>query len=268
MKKQIVMPIVFGVVINLLFLLTEIIFQFLGVFDEKVRLYVVDGILRFVFGAAALYFIYYCYKREMCAFSLKEHFTNKIPKETWLYVMPFAYFLLLEIVKLFFANAYTFRLLWLWPLNIMQQILTGWFEESVRVLCLAGMVRYMCNTGKGRVKTVLISGAIFGLSHGLNFFFGQGIADTLVQVLSCAIWGFLMAAVFLLSKNLPLLMAIHAVWDTVIRIDNFFFGFPEDSLALTIIDILGYLYYPLMIFAAFYVAVKYEKITGNASVSN
>ena len=45
MKKQIVMPIVFGAVINLIFLLTEIVFQFLGVFDEKVRLYVVDGIL-------------------------------------------------------------------------------------------------------------------------------------------------------------------------------------------------------------------------------
>ena len=60
MKKQIVMPIVYGAVINILFLLTEIIFQFLGVFDEQVRLYVVDGILRFVFGAAALYLIVFC----------------------------------------------------------------------------------------------------------------------------------------------------------------------------------------------------------------
>ena len=265
MKKQIVLPIVFGAVINLLFLLTEIIFQFLGVFDEQVRLYVVDGILRFVFGVAALYFVFFCYKREMSAFSLKEHFTNKIPKVTWLYMMPFAYFLLLEIIRLFFANVCTFRLLWLWPLNTMQQLLTGWFEESVRVLCLAGMVRYMCGTGKGRVKTVLISGAIFGLSHGLNFFFGQDIADTLLQVLSCAIWGFMMAAIFLISKNLPLLMVIHAVWDTVIRIDNFFFGFPDDCLPLTIIGVLEDLHYPIMIFAAFYIAVKYDKIIKDVS---
>jgi hypothetical protein len=58
---------------------------------------------------------------------------------------------------------------------------------------------------------------------------------------------------------------VRTIWDTIIRIDNFFFGFPEDSLALTIIDILGYLYYPLMIFAAFYVAVKYDKIIKDVS---
>ncbi len=260
MKKQIIKPIVIGVVINILFLATEIIFQYLGVFDEDVRLYVVDGILRFVFGTAAIVSIGYCYKKEMSVYSVKEYFTNKIPKATWLYLSPFAAYLLLQIIQCFFADQYTFRLLWLFPYSVAQQILTGWFEESVRVLCLCGMLKYMCDTGKGRVKTVLISGALFGLSHGLNFFFGQGLLDTLLQVASCAIWGFLLAAIFMLSRNLPLVMIMHAVWDIIIRIDNFFFGFPEQCIPRNIINITGdIVHYVVFPVAAFYIAVKYDK---------
>ena len=265
MNKKIVKPIVIGVIINVLFLLTEIIFQYLGVFDETVRLYVVDEILRLTFGIAALIGINYCYKNEMSEHSLKEYFTHKIPKATWLYISPFAAYLIIQIVMCFFANAYTLRLLWLFPINALQQVLTGWFEESVRVLILCGMLKYMCDTGKGRVKTILISGALFGLSHALNFFFGNDALGTLAQVVSCATWGFFMASIFLISRNLTLLMIMHAVWHIIVRIDDFFFGFPEECLPLDILNIIGTIIeYAGLIFVAFYIAVKYEKIVNRS----
>ena len=101
---------------------------------------------------------------------------------------------------------------------------------------------------------------MFGLSHGLNFFFGNDALGTLAQVISCATWGFFMASIFLISRNLTLLMIMHAVWDIIIRIDNFFFGFPEECLPLIILNITGQIVeYAGLIFVAFYIAVKYEK---------
>jgi hypothetical protein len=265
-KKGILVPLIQGVVITYTFLVVEYVFLKLGLFEGALRLYLTDPALRFIFGGATLFFISANYKKQRSIYSLKELFTNRFSGMTYVYLLPFFLYLISDLLMIVFSNGHSFKAAGLFALNCIQQVGTGFYEEAVRVLILSGLVKYLCGTKAGRIKTVLISGALFGLSHALNFLYGQDLPSTLLQVFSCFIWGMFMAAIFIYSRNLTLLMILHAVWDIVIRIPNAFFGFPDQSAGLEVLDALGYvIQYGLMTFTAFVICLKYNSCPSNES---
>ena len=239
-KKGIAIPLIQGVVMTYAFLLVEFIFQELGLFDGVLKLYLTDSALRFLFGGVTLFLIAVNYKKQRSLYSLKEYFTNRFSAKTFIYLFPFILYLISILVLPVFSNVHSFKAAGEFALNCLQQLGTGFYEEAVRVLILCGLMKFLCGTRAGVVKTVIISGALFGLSHALNFLYGQDILSTLWQVVSCAFWGAYMAAIFLYSRNLTLLMILHAVWDIVIRIPNAFFGFPDSSIGIAVMDGIGY----------------------------
>ena len=239
-KKGIAIPLIQGVVMTYAFLLVEFIFQELGLFDGVLKLYLTDSALRFLFGGVTLFLIAANYKKQRSLYSLKEYFTNRFSAKTFIYLFPFILYLISILVLPVFSNVHSFKAAGEFALNCLQQLGTGFYEEAVRVLILCGLMKFLCGTRAGVVKTVIISGALFGLSHALNFLYGQDILSTLWQVVSCAFWGAYMAAIFLYSRNLTLLMILHAVWDIVIRIPNAFFGFPDSSIGIAVMDGIGY----------------------------
>lgn len=239
-KKGVAVPLIQGVVMTYAFLLVEFIFQELGLFDGVLKLYLTDSALRFLFGGVTLFLIAANYKKQRSLYSLKEYFTNRFSAKTFIYLFPFILYLISILVLPVFSNVHSFKAAGEFALNCLQQLGTGFYEEAIRVLILCGLMKFLCGTRAGVVKTVIISGALFGLSHALNFLYGQDILSTLWQVVSCALWGAYMAAIFLYSRNLTLLMILHAVWDIVIRIPNAFFGFPDSSLGIAVMDGIGY----------------------------
>ena len=239
-KKGIAVPLIQGVVMTYAFLLVEFIFQELGLFDGVLKLYLTDSALRFLFGGVTLFLIAANYKKQRSLYSLKEYFTNRFSAKTFIYLFPFILYLISILVLPVFSNVHSFKAAGEFALNCLQQLGTGFYEEAVRVLILCGLMKFLCGTRAGVVKTVIISGVLFGLSHALNFLYGQDILSTLWQVVSCAFWGAYMAAIFLYSRNLTLLMILHAVWDIVIRIPNAFFGFPDSSIGIAVMDGIGY----------------------------
>lgn len=239
-KKGIAVPLIQGVVMTYAFLLVEFIFQELGLFDGVLKLYLTDSALRFLFGGVTLFLIAANYKKQRSLYSLKEYFTNRFSAKTFIYLFPFILYLISILVLPVFSNVHSFKAAGEFALNCLQQLGTGFYEEAVRVLILCGLMKFLCGTRAGVVKTVIISGALFGLSHALNFLYGQDILSTLWQVVSCAFWGAYMAAIFLYSRNLTLLMILHAVWDIVIRIPNAFFGFPDSSIGIAVMEGIGY----------------------------
>lgn len=240
-KKGVAIPLIQGVVMTYAFLLVEFIFQELGLFDGVLKLYLTDSALRFLFGGVTLFLIAANYKKQRSLYSLKEYFTNRFSAKTFIYLFPFILYLISILVLPVFSNVHSFKAAGEFALNCLQQLGTGFYEEAIRVLILCGLMKFLCGTRAGVVKTVIISGALFGLSHALNFLYGQDILSTLWQVVSCAFWGAYMAAIFLYSRNLTLLMILHAVWDIVIRIPNAFFGFPDSSIGIAVMDGIGYM---------------------------
>jgi hypothetical protein len=238
-KRGIAIPMIQGVVITYAFLLVEFVLNELGMFEGPLRLYLTDSPLRFLFGGIALFLISANYKKQRSLYSLKEMFTNKFSWKAYIYMLPFIVCLALILLTIMFSYTYSLRAAGQFALCSLQQLGTGFYEEAVRVLILCGFMKFFCNTKSQRVKTVLISGALFGLSHGLNFLYGQDILSTLEQVAGCFTWGMLMAALFLYTKNLTLLMVIHAVWDIIVRLPKAFFGFPEVSTGMMVLDVAG-----------------------------
>jgi hypothetical protein len=256
-KRGIAIPMIQGVVMTCSFLIVELIFQKLGMFEGVVRLYLTDSALRFLFGGVTLLLIAANYKRQRSLYSLREYFTNRFSAKTYIYLIPFILYLISVLVLPVFSYVHSFSKAGVFALCCVQQLATGFYEESVRVLILCGLLKFLCGTKAGRIKTVLISGSLFGLSHGLNFLFGRDILSTLCQVGNCFLWGAFMTAIFLYSRNLTLLMILHAVWDIVIRIPNAFFGFPDQSLGIQVTEIIGnVIEYGLMTLAAVVLCLK------------
>lgn len=260
--RKIWIPIIEGNVMTFAFLIIEIIFQKLGFFASDPQRYIVDSSLRFIFGTITLLILMMNYKKGRSKYTVKEFLTNGIPRYTYILIIPFVLYLIVDLSVVFFANIFTGKMAYMFAFNCLQQIGTGYYEESVRALIMCGLLKYYCDTKKNRVKTILLAGMFFGLSHGLNFFFGQDIPGTILQVFSCFIWGSFMAAIFIISENLTLLMIMHTVWDIIIRVPKAFFGFPEDIFAIDVLYVIGcIIQYGLMTATAVYICIKYNLLT-------
>ncbi len=78
--------------------------------------------------------------------------------------------------------------------------------------------RYGRNTAKGVWMSVLISGAIFGLSHISNIFTdGRTISSVIVQCMYAASVGFYFGAVYMRCGNLWVLILLHSLNDFVVE---------------------------------------------------
>ena len=148
-------------------------------------------------------------------------------------------------------------------MNCVQQLATGYYEEGTRALIMCGLLKYCIDKKKNRVQTVFVSGICFGLGHALNFFFGNDVVSTLWQVFHCFIWGLFVAAIYMISKNLTLIMVMHAVWDIVIRVPNAFCILPENSVLLDVMNILlTIIDYGILPTLAVYICINYDKLQG------
>lgn len=91
-------------------------------------------------------------------------------------------------ISISFVGTYT--------LNCGQKFATGYLEEATRALLMYGLLKDYIGTKKNRIQTITIAGISFGLSHSLNFFFGQDIVATLHQMFQAFIWGLFVAAIY------------------------------------------------------------------------
>ena len=84
---------------------------------------------------------------------------------------------------------------------------------------------------------VFITGVLFGTLHILNVLFTNDIISCLWNTLYASAFGVFLAAIYLQSKSITLCMALHAVWDIVIRIPGNFCENVKDGAVLKFIHI-------------------------------
>lgn len=258
-KKVVTKPIISAALILVIFYAIEIAMVYLNVFTDDNLLYCADIILRIVFGTVSLLVLRLYSNKNESKYSVKQLFTNKITINTWLVLIPFIIYILAPFIKLFTAFLFTTSVIGPLIIIIIQQFATGYFEEAThRGLMMNGLIKYNTDTIKQRLFTVIIAGAFFGLSHAPNIFFGE---NPLVQVPSCLLWGMFIAAVYMLSDNLLLVMLLHAFSDSTFRIPDGLFGYVRDATICQVVDYLrnaiNYVILPLM---TILICIFYEKI--------
>jgi len=74
--------------------------------------------------------------------------------------------------------------------------------------------------GKGRWITVLLGALIFGLYHFGNYFSGQSLRATLLQVIATFMMGTLLCAVYVKWNNLLGVIILHAAIDFMAIAEN------------------------------------------------
>ncbi len=257
-KKEIIHPIIAAVFLFLAFYAIEIPMVLLDVFPKQAVLYTVDFILRCIFGTVALVFMYRFYKQSGDAEGFKNVFRGKISWKVCLLLCPLFIYILLPLLKIK-DGVFTTAVLGLFCINALQQVATGYYEESVfRGLVMKGLLAHRTDTLKNRLITVLISGGIFGLSHVPNIAFGE---NPLVQAPATMLIGIFWAAIYMCTENLPLSMCLHALSDLTPRIVGYLFSFESQPAISSFIsgarNVIDYVVFPLV---AFLICVFYDRI--------
>ncbi len=252
-KKQIIQ----AVVIMLVFYAIEIVMVYLDIFPDYNTLLIADMILRIILGTVSIILIK-CPRRPL--------FTNKLTPKVWLMMLPFLIYISMPLVKIIFADVYVPQNIAPLTIVVIQQFTVGFYEEARdRGLLMDGLLKYNTATVKQRLFTVMISGLIFGLSHLPNIFFGE---NPLIQVPSAALWGLFIAAIYVLSENLALVMLLHAFSDITPKISHGLFGWTTEPFILKIIEFAGnVLQYVVLPLAAVYICVRYDKLKRSKSKS-
>ena len=265
-RKAIVKPMVQTVVIMAVFYAVEIAMVYLDVFPEYSTLIIADIVLKIILGTVALVLLHRYSVRGESKCTVKQLFTNKITAKTWLVLIPFIIYIMLPFVKLFTAYAFTTEVLGLLCLIIFQQFAVGFYEETVqRSLFMNGLIKLNTSTVKQRLCTVLIAGALFGLGHFPNIAFGE---NPLAQCPATFLWGMFIAAVYMLSDNLLLVIILHALSDSTFRIVKGLFGFARDSFFCQSLDrvssVIEFVILPVM---AILICVFYDRLKSPRSNS-
>lgn len=255
--------IIFGYGLSLLFILVEFFFTLPNSPTISEYWEWIDSCVRIVFAILALISLKVFYKDRF-----KTLFTHKIPTKTWLWCIPFAVYLIVEFMYFAVAKATTMQYLTLFFAVCVSQIATGLWEESAsRGLIMCGMLDKWKNSTKGRIGMVLISGVLFGTLHTFGVIYGNGLVDSLWQTLYTTTWGMFIAAIYLYSENLLFCMSLHAVWDIVVKIPNYFCAGVNDGIILSGIhmteDIIQLVILPVI---AIVICVRYKETLSEDNV--
>lgn len=249
-------PIIQAAIIIGIFYAIEVAMVYLNLFPDYNVLLLADIVLRIVMGIIALVLLR----------PNKALFTNKVTPKMWLVILPFLIYVALPLAGVFFADVHAPRDITRFSIIIGQQFAVGFFEEAyARGLFMKGLLKFNTATVKQRLCTCALTGAFFGLTHMLNIFFGE---NPLYQVPSCIVWGFFVAAVYMLTENLPLVMLLHAFSDITPRLAQGILGEASNPAALKVTDVAGnVLEYVILPLAAVYICFKFVSLKENVKRS-
>jgi len=100
----------------------------------------------------------------------------------------------------------------------LSYLMIGFVEEVIfRGVIFNALKNKYGDSGQGLFGAVLLSSAVFGLSHFMNFIYGAPLAPTLMQVLTTALTGVLLCAIYIRSGNLLAVIVFHALIDLILN---------------------------------------------------
>ena len=262
-RKAITKPIIQATIVLAVFYAIEIALVYLNVFPDYNILLCVDIVLRIVLGIVCLVLLSGYSKRGESRFAVKKLFSNRIPAGAWLVLIPLIVYIIAPFIKLFTAYAFIEKIKAAIIIIFIQQFAVGFFEEVLhRGLLMNGLLMHNTKTVKQRLFSVFIAGAFFGLSHALNIFFGE---NPLAQVPSCILWGMFIAAVYMLSDNLLLVMLLHAFSDLNFRIVDYLFGYAAEAPLCQAVEVTcNVIDYVVLPVTAILICIFYDKLKGKA----
>ena len=93
--------------------------------------------------------------------------------------------------------------------GVFEEILCrGWLQNE--------LIERFGKTRKDVILSIVFSGLIFGSIHIMNFFVGQELIGTIIQVISADIFGIYIGSIYYKTKNIWVCILLHGLWDFAI----------------------------------------------------
>jgi membrane protease YdiL (CAAX protease family) len=90
----------------------------------------------------------------------------------------------------------------------------GFFEETVfRGVILLVLLQRLPQTKRGSFMAIIVSSALFGLTHLFNLFVGAAVPDTLIQVGYSFLMGAMWSVIYIATENLLFPILLHASYN-------------------------------------------------------
>lgn len=177
--------------------------------DDMKRL-AVDCLARFAMGMLCILALSLCFNKKI-GYWLKMRNSRVAFISSMAFIIYTAYHLSTIIIDgIRFASTPAVLLV----LVVLQQIVTGFFEESMfRALLLEGLLEKTGNKWWGRALAGVISFLSFGYLHIMGVPWEEGWYTFVVT----GTIGLAFSAIYICSRNLVILMVLHAVYDIVIH---------------------------------------------------
>lgn len=233
-KSPVITGIVSALLITTIFYVIEWILWKYTSLTNGTRWYYIDFVIRMSTGFLGLYVLKLLYGNK-----LKTIFYGKNTKQAWLCLTPIGVLFVIFISKLFCAESLRWESTVPFLISWLTQIGSGFFEEIVsRGVLMSGLLMKYRNSVKGRIFIVVITGFIFGFSHLMNVIYGKDLVECIWWGLGTFTWGMFMAAIYMMTSNLWLLIGIHTAWDIVAKIPNYYIGTVANETLLEILNII------------------------------
>lgn len=106
---------------------------------------------------------------------------------------------------------------------ILFVLLVGLAEEFIfRGIIADSILQRFGHSPAGIIFTVISSSILFGLFHFFNFFSGQALEETFVQIIATSMTGCLLGAIYVRHKNIYAVAFLHAVLDFMTMFEDGF----------------------------------------------
>lgn len=182
--------------------------------EDTTLLLTVDFIVRFIIGTLCLLSLSFCFGKKM-SYWLQMRNT----KIAWIASIGIILYAIYHLSTCILGGkGFEYTLLVLLLLDLLQQLVTGYFEESMfRGLLLEGFLNKFGSKWWGRLLAGLISFLSFGYIHMI----GMTWKEDWYRFVATGTLGLAFAAIYICSRNLVIPMILHAVYDIILHAQNY-----------------------------------------------
>jgi uncharacterized protein len=141
-------------------------------------------------------------------------------------------------------------------LFLIECLSVGFFEEIIfRGILLVFLINKLSEVKHGVLLAILISSALFGLSHVFNILNGAGIGDTLMQIGYSFLVGMMWSVMFLRTGNIWLTMLLHATFNffgqVMFNLGTVDGRYDIYTVVITILFVVMVAFYSMMLYQQF-----------------
>ena len=171
-------------------------------------------------------------------------------------------FINIDLKALFSANMFDILSL------VVFATLVGFAEEFLcRGWIQNEMIERYGDNRRHVILSILLSGLLFGLMHIVNILAGQGIIETISQIIQAMAAGFFLGAIYYRSKNIWLVIFLHAFWDFALMTGDLNLikecTFLNPTFKASIASLLGSISISTVYFTAGFFELRNSKICDN-----